>query len=60
MCVKRNNESTKNTDESNRKVQTIHFFTSVTPNGILPTYNRLACLLIALPANGTVVFVMLV
>lgn len=29
--------------------------TSVTPNGILPTYRRRACLLMALPAKGIVV-----
>lgn len=27
--------------------------TSVTPKGMFPTYNRRACRLIALPANGT-------
>jgi len=35
-------------------------FTSVTPNGMLPTYNLRACLLMALPAKGTVVFVIFV
>ena len=34
---------------------TLHNLTSVTPNGIFPTYSRRACLLIVLPANGTVV-----
>ena len=41
---------------SSVKVKLIVRPTSVTPNGILPTYRRLAWRLIALPANGMVVF----